>query len=76
VKSNVIIQGLIALGINIKDTWPIKYVLPGRFFRQRETDQEHKTIVHEVMVLRKMTRKGMLKIIIIKIIAIHLLLNY
>jgi len=48
--------------------------VPQRIFRRRETDREHKTIVHGIMVLRKMTGEVMLKIII-KIIAIHLFLN-
>jgi len=43
------------MGIDIENTGPIGYVLPRRFFcRLRKTDREHKTIVHEIIVLRKM----------------------
>jgi len=51
----VIAQGQMAIGIDIENTGPIGYVLTRRFFcRLRETDREHKAIVHEIIVLRKM----------------------
>jgi len=74
-KSKVIIQGRMTLEINIEGIRPNEYVLPRRICRRTETALEHKTLIQGIIVLRKMTRERMLKIIIIKIIAILLLLN-
>jgi len=71
----MIIQDQTTTKINIEGTKPIEYVLPRRIFRQAEIMVERKTLIQGVIILRKMIGEQILKIIIIKIIAIHLLLN-
>jgi len=73
-KGKVIIQGRMATGINIGGIRLIEYVLPRRIFGRAEM-VERKTHIHGMKVLHKITGNGMLKIIIIKIIAILLFLN-
>jgi len=49
---SVITLGL--MGIGIEDIWQVKYGPSRRFIcRLRDTDREHKTIVHGIMVLCK-----------------------
>jgi len=75
VKGKVITQGQKALGVNTKDIGQIVYVFPRRISLRTILEIKHIPFIYGIQVLHKIARGGMLKIIFIKIIAIHLLLK-